>query len=123
MDLFNKYGGAEFWSGFLNVFYSRIVSSDVLSHHFTGKDIEHIKSMLIGLLEVTLVSEGNYQEESLKVVHCHMGITVAELDEWLVIYELTLTELGVEDEDTQYLLQLIDKYKPCIISENEPSRD
>lgn len=116
MNLFQKYGGADFWSDFLNVFYTRVTASRILDHHFADKDIDHIKTMLIGLLEVTLVTEGHYPEDSLKEGHKNMGISNAELDEWLSIYTKALKDSGISEEDTQSILSLIHSYRQCIVT-------
>jgi len=116
MNLFQKYGGADFWSDFLNVFYTRITSSEVLSHHFVDKDIGHIKNMLIGLLEVTLVTEGHYPEDSLRDTHKNMGISNAELDEWIRIYTLTLNDSGIDEVDKLTVLGVVSSYRSCIVT-------
>lgn len=118
MDLFNKYGGAEFWSDFLNAFYSRITTSNVLSHHFVDKNVSHIKIMLIGLLEVTLVSDGEYSEEKMAKTHDGMGITNEELDDWISIYTETLKEFGVLEQDIVSLVELVNKYRTSIVSKD-----
>ena len=115
MNLFHKYGGAEFWSDFLNVFYSRITSSDILSHHYVDKDIEHIKVMLIGLLEITLVAQGSYSKEDILTKHKNMGITKEELDEWIAIYVETVKELGVSESDCDILLSIVGEYKSSVV--------
>ncbi|OMJ96015.1 hypothetical protein SteCoe_391 [Stentor coeruleus] len=116
MNLFQKYGGADFWSDFLNVFYTRITDSELLSRHFADKDIDHIKSMLIGLLEVTLVTEGHYPEDSLKEGHKNMGITGAEFDNWIKIYTSALKDSGIADEDAASILALVQGYRHCIVT-------
>lgn len=116
MNLFQKYGGADFWSDFLNSFYTKVTASAVLERHFVNKDIDHIKSMLIGLLEVTLVSEGHYPEDALTDGHKNMGITNADMDEWLSIYTSVLNESGISEEDKNYILSIIHSYRHCIVT-------
>ncbi|OMJ73547.1 hypothetical protein SteCoe_27740 [Stentor coeruleus] len=116
MNLFQKYGGADFWSDFLNVFYTRIVASELLARHFVDKDIDHIKSMLIGLLEVTLVTEGHYPEDDLKKGHTSMAITSAEFNEWIEIYTGALRDSDISPEDSASILNLINSYRQCIVS-------
>ncbi|OMJ89512.1 hypothetical protein SteCoe_8310 [Stentor coeruleus] len=116
MNLFQKYGGAEFWSNILNLFYTRVTSSGLLSRHFVDKDIDNVKSMLIGLLEVTLVTEGHYPEDALKEGHRTMEITTAEFDEWVSIYTIVLNESKISEEDSNCILSMIDGYRHCIVS-------
>jgi truncated hemoglobin YjbI len=116
MNFFQKYGGADFWSKFLNGFYTKITSSEQLSKHFVDKDIDYIKSMLIGLLEVTLVTEGHYPEDSLKEGHKNMGISMEDFEAWISIYTSALTDSGVNDEDTNIIISLIQSYRHCIVT-------
>jgi truncated hemoglobin YjbI len=116
MNLFQKYGGADFWSDFLNVFYTRITSSPILNRFFVDKDINNIKTMLIGLLEVTLVTEGHYPEDVLKEGHKYMGITDEDLDEWIRIYTGVLQESGIEEEDQRTVLNVVSSYRTSIVS-------
>ncbi|OMJ66923.1 hypothetical protein SteCoe_36065 [Stentor coeruleus] len=116
MNLFQKYGGADFWSDFLNMFYTKITASELLSHHFADKDIDHIKSMLIGLLEVTLVTEGHYPEDQLTEGHKNMGISGAEFNDWIEIYTGALKSSGIADEDATSILNLVNGYRHCIVT-------
>jgi truncated hemoglobin YjbI len=118
MNLFQKYGGADYWSDFLNVFYTRITSSELLSYHFVDKDIDHIKSMLIGLLEVTLVSEGHYPEDVIRESHKNMGISNQELNEWIRIYTRTMQDTGIEEEDQKAILQIVESYRPHLVTKH-----
>ena len=116
MNLFQKYGGADFWSDFLNIFYTRVTSSPLLSRFFVDKDVDNIKTMLIGLLEITLVTEGHYPEDVLKEGHKYMEITNEEMDEWVRIYTGVLRESGIEEEDQKTVLAVVGSYRPSIVS-------
>lgn len=116
MDLFHKYGGADFWSEFLNIFYTKITSSDILSHHFVDKDINRIKCMLIELLEISLIGETEYEESMLTDSHKYMRITNLEFETWISFYRETMGELGVEDQDANSVIGFLRKYKTCIVT-------
>jgi truncated hemoglobin YjbI len=116
MNLFQKYGGADFWSDFLNLFYTRVTASDLLSRHFVDKDIDHIKSMLIGLLEVTLVTEGHYPEDALRDSHRAMDISGAELAEWVGIYVQALKDSEVQQTDIDSMMKIVNGYRTAIVS-------
>ena len=81
MNLFDKYGGSEFWSHFLNIFYSKISASQKVRHHFFGKNLSQIKSMLLSLLEVLLVSYTHFSEEMMLESHKGKDITNEEFEE------------------------------------------
>ncbi len=116
MNLFEKYGGADFWSEFLNVFYSRITESALVRHHFRNKNIAHIKEMLLGLLEVTLVSYSQFSETAMRESHRNLGITEDEFEEWINTYKQTLKDSGVTESDCLYIMETIYSYKKVIVS-------
>ena len=72
--------------------------------------------MLIGLLEVTLVTEGHYPEDVLKEGHKYMEITNEEMDEWVRIYTGVLRESGIEEDDQKTILAIVSGYRPSIVS-------
>ncbi|OMJ75320.1 hypothetical protein SteCoe_25553 [Stentor coeruleus] len=117
MNLFEKYGGADFWSDFLNDVYKRLTNSDLTRHHFMNKNISHIKEMLLGLLELTLVSDSHISEAEMKDSHKPMGITNEEFDEWVNIYRTTLQELGVADTDVTFIANMLSSYRSSIVAD------
>ncbi|OMJ74423.1 hypothetical protein SteCoe_26639 [Stentor coeruleus] len=116
MNLFQKYGGPNFWSEFLNILYTRVSVSDKLSHFFNGVEIDSIKRMLIGLLEVTLISEGKYPRDVLKDIHKNMGIANSDFDEWMKICSTVIRDMGLANEDSIVLLTSIEGYRDCIVT-------
>ena len=117
MNLFDKYGGSEFWCDFLNLFYSRITVSQVTRHHFRNKNINHIKEMLLGLLEVTLVAYSHFSDQVMEDTHKNLGITEVEFSEWVRLYSGTLSEVGVSDSDVTYIINILSSYKRFVVTE------
>ncbi|OMJ73791.1 hypothetical protein SteCoe_27433 [Stentor coeruleus] len=118
MNLFEKYGGASFWSEFLNSVYTSLTASELTRHHFRNKNISHIKEMLLGLLEVTLVSYSHISEESMKKSHETLDITSEEFDEWISIYRQALRENKIADQDVMYIINILSSYKGVIVMDN-----
>lgn len=116
MNLFEKYGGDEFWNHFLDLFYTRITTSEEVRHHFLNKNIRHIKAMLLGLLEVTLVSYSNFSDNVLTETHKNLEISSQDFESWLRIFLETLKEFEVSDSDAHYIVHTISNYKNHIVS-------
>ncbi|OMJ94366.1 hypothetical protein SteCoe_2408 [Stentor coeruleus] len=116
MNLFEKYGGSSFWSEFLNTWYSRVTCSDSLSNFFSRIKIEDVKTILLGILESTLISEGNYPKDVLGDIHKRMNISDSDFNIWKKIYESILNDMGISNEDSEKILTLIEGYRSCIVS-------
>lgn len=117
MNLFEKYGGADFWSDFLNDIYEKLTNSELTRHHFMNKNISHIKEMLLGLLELTLVANSHISEVAMKDSHRPMGITNEEFDEWIKIYRMTLQNSGVADTDITSIVNMLSSYRGVIVAD------
>ena len=117
MNLFEKYGGQNFWEGFLNDFYRKTVVSPVIRHHFRDKDVSNIKGMLLGLLEVILISYTHCSEEAMLDSHRHLGIKNDEFSEWVNIFRQTLKEYSVNDEDVIYIVNILTHYRTYIVED------
>jgi truncated hemoglobin YjbI len=118
MNLFEKYGGAHFWSEFLNAFYTKLTASSLVRHHFRDRDVSHIKEMLLGLLEVTLVSYTNVSEQAMRDSHKSLSISQEEFDEWVSTYRQTLKDSGVTEIDAGYIIDILNSYKPMIVEDH-----
>ncbi|OMJ74422.1 hypothetical protein SteCoe_26638 [Stentor coeruleus] len=118
MNIFQKYGGMEFWRDILSDFYSRIASSEKIYHHFIGVDIDNIKIMLVAMLEITLGSEDNSYIDSLKEIHKDKGISHEEFDEWILIYTKTLKDVGISKLDIDHIVETTETFRAFIVSKN-----
>lgn len=118
MNLFEKYGGADFWSDFLNTVYVRLTTSEFVHQHFKNKNISHIKEMLLGLLELTLVSNMEIPRAEMKEFHKNLRISGDEFDEWISIYRLTLDESGVSEADCTHIITILSSFRDIIVYED-----
>ncbi|OMJ84712.1 hypothetical protein SteCoe_14101 [Stentor coeruleus] len=116
MNIFQKYGGTEFWREFLSAFYSRIISSEKISHRFIGANIDHVKTMLVSMLEISLETDNGLAGEGLRESHKNMGLSDEEFDEWISIYSKTLKDLGVMKQDSDCIINSAENFRPYIVS-------
>lgn len=110
MEIFTKYGGMPFWTDFMDQFYARVTNHARLQQFFVGRDISHIKEMQLQLLNIT-VGGGEMSVDVIHQTHCNLGITNADFDSFLRLYEETLLDLGVEPEDRTHLTGLLAVFK------------
>ena len=90
MNLFDKYGGQDFWYFLIKDFYKKIIISPVIKDYFRGKDMSHIAEMLFNVLEVVLINYSHFDESAMRDHHRHLKIQENEFDEWLSIFRQTL---------------------------------
>ena len=114
VQLFLKYGGTNFWMGFIECFYERVAHCTCLQPLFAGKDYRRIKDMQFGLLQMALTGE-RCDSEVIEEVHHGMNISEEQFEMFLTIYEKALKEREVEEEDASYLLGLMKEYKDMIV--------
>ena len=116
VELFVKYGGMPFWAEFINRFYDKVTRDGALREFFVGKDIRRIKEMQLSLLEMTLTG-GRFPEEVMFEVHRHLGLTDAHFKRFISLYERTLIDLGVENSDASYMVEMLQGYKEQVVLE------
>lgn len=115
MNLFEKYGGADFWSDFLNTVYENLTASKYTRHHFRSKNISHIKEMLLALLELTLASNTEISELAMREAHRDLGISNEEFDEWISIYRQALNDYKVAEPDCVYIIDILSSYRRAVV--------
>lgn len=115
MNLFDKYGGQNFWYDFIKDFYKKIVVNPVVRNYFHGKDMSHIEEMLLGVLEVVLITYSHFSETAMEDSHRHLKVQLHEFDEWLNIFRNTLKDHSVSDPDIIYIIDTLAHYRPFIV--------
>ena len=118
MEIFTKYGGMPFWTDFMDQFFARVTNHARLQQFFAEKDPSKVKEMQLQLLNLT-VGGGKMSEDVIQQTHCNLGITKADFDSFLRIYEETLLNLGVDSEDRTYLTGLLAVFKSQVAQAGE----
>lgn len=118
MEIFVKYGGMPFWSDFIDQFYDRVTRDSALRDYFVGRNVRRIKEMQLGLLEMTLTG-GKFPEDVMIQTHSNLGITKADFDHFLDLYSEALLELGVEQSDITYMMDILVVYRSQVAQGDE----
>jgi truncated hemoglobin YjbI len=115
MNLFDKYGGQDFWYFLIKDFYKKIIVSPIIKDYFRGKDMSHIEEMLLGVIEVVLINYSHFDENAMQDYHKHLKIQEDEFDEWLSIFRQNLKDHSITDSDTLYIINTLTHYRPYIV--------
>lgn len=115
--LFEKYGGFGTFQAITREFYTRVLDSEQLKHHFENTSIETIIDHQARFLSKALGGpEDKYANVDLAAVHSSMGIRE---DEFVEIEELlteTLEDASVEEEDIETIMSLVHSFKDQIVT-------
>lgn len=114
MELFIRYGGLPFWSRFLDHFYEKATKDSMLRGLFAGKDMKCIKEMQLSLLALTLTC-AHYMDAAIEEVHQHLGLTQVLFARFLGLYERALEDLGVQREDVEFMMAILESYRPQVL--------
>lgn len=114
MELFVKYGGIPFWSDFIDQLYEKVTQDLRLESYFSTRNVRRIKEMQLGLLEMTLTS-GKYEEQDIQRIHENLHVTPEAFDHFFELYELTLAECDVEQEDITQMIGMLVRYKSSVV--------
>ena len=116
MTLLQKYGGVDFWIDLINNFYNEVIVSPVLGQHFTSKDLEGIKNMILGLIQTTFVNQGEAELDIVRRAHKHLSITNREMDEWIYLYHQVLIKYKINQEDIARLLSVMESFRLYLVT-------
>lgn len=73
-----------------------------------------IKEMQLSLLALTLTC-ANYSDTSIREVHQPLSLPETTYVRFMGLYERSLEDLGVEREDVEFMLKILNSYKSEVI--------
>lgn len=94
----------------MDQFFARLTNDARLQQYFAGKEHSKVEEMQLQLMNLT-VGGGKMSEDVVLQTHCNLGISKADFDSFLRIYEETLLDLGVDSEDRSRLTGLLAVFK------------
>jgi truncated hemoglobin YjbI len=116
MTLFEKYGGVDFWIDLINEFYSEVIKSPILSHHFETKDMESIKNMILGIIQSTFTVQGESELDFVRQSHKHLSISNQDFNEWITLYTQVLERNKVSKSDQLRLLEVMENFRLYLVT-------
>lgn len=104
MSLYDELGGAEAIDATVDIFHSKILVDDRISHFFNGVDIEGLAVKQKAFLTVVFGGPNNYTGKRMRSVHAHLiekGLNDFHFDAVVENLAETLTELGASNDKIQ----------------------
>ncbi|CAG9324879.1 unnamed protein product [Blepharisma stoltei] len=106
-DIVIKYGGEQFWEKFIISLYNKILSCDLLNKYFKKSTMESFEGIVTGMFKIINGSLNLELRRRLRAAHYLRGITLEEFYCYADIFDVTLTEFGVDDDDKQGIMSQI----------------
>lgn len=114
--LYYKYG-SKISTGVAELLYDKLVNNSSLGHYFQTTDIHRMQEhMAVVLCELT-GGPLEYKGRDLKEAHKPFPIGQKEFDIVIKYIFECLKEVGVEDQDAQDIVDIIQIYRPEIVNQ------
>ncbi|CAG9319267.1 unnamed protein product [Blepharisma stoltei] len=110
-NLVKKYGGNEFWTEFIKSLYRKIMGNSDLCKHFSNSDLRMI---ICGMCQIFNGNATFEFRRSVKKSHENRNIYGWEFDIYSELFQNTLNEFEIEEEDKQIIMKQITSMK-CLI--------
>lgn len=114
--IYQRYGDRDFWYKIIDQVYNKLLANNDTKHFFDGKDVNRIKCMHVMLLSTALQREGGHFPVSVLRVHKQLQITERIFGMYAEIYEIVLSENGIECSDIDSIMNIIWSFKSDLIS-------
>ncbi|CAG9334579.1 unnamed protein product [Blepharisma stoltei] len=113
-DLVGKYGGEDFWQHFILSLYGQILADKVLNKHFKCTQLENFEMICTSMYKV-FNSDINMQfRRRVRAVHANYLVNEQEFESYSDIFEKTLEEFLIEEDDKTVIMSQIKSMK-CLV--------
>jgi hemoglobin len=112
---FEKYGGFATVSKIVMAFYDRVLDSDIMAPFFDDVDMRRLTDHQTKFISQALGGPAAFTDDMLRNVHAGLGIDQRAFDEMIVLFEATLREFELEEEDIHLVLGVLRSSAPVII--------
>ncbi|CAG9334565.1 unnamed protein product [Blepharisma stoltei] len=110
-DLIHHYGGDEFWNQFIMSLYKKVIENESLCKYFSTSSLNMI---IRGMLKVFNGNATLEFRRTVRSAHQNLKICEKEFDSYSNIFESTLKEFHIEEDDRQMIMSQIKSMK-CLI--------
>ena len=105
-SLYVKYG-SRITTGISELVYDRLQADPDLAPFFVGVDVEALRDHMADFLGVVTGGPDIYRGRDIRDAHHSLSITNADFDRLLAHIVAAANEVGIEEEDTRTLLDII----------------
>ncbi|MEE8058896.1 MAG: group 1 truncated hemoglobin [Pseudomonadales bacterium] len=115
--LFDKYGGFTTFSALVTNFYQKVLDSDQLAPYFEGVDMDSLMTHQTNFLAKALGGPDKYDGRDLVKAHARFNISLLNFQEVVELLEESLEEGGVESEDINTIISLVNNLQSQIVND------
>jgi len=105
-SLYVKYG-SRITTGISELVYDRLLADPDLAPFFVGVDVEALRDHMADFLGVVTGGPDIYRGRDIRDAHHSLSITNADFDRLLAHIIAAANEVGMEEDDTRTLLDII----------------
>lgn len=113
--LYEKYGGFATISKVVMDFYDRLLDSDEVGPFFDDIDMRRLIDHQTKFIAMLLGGPATYSPDRLGQLHAHLDINGSQFDEMKRVLDETLHDHGVEDDDCNTVMSVIESFREKIV--------
>ncbi|CAG9316813.1 unnamed protein product [Blepharisma stoltei] len=114
-NLVEKYGGISFWNSLIVSLYNKVLSNDKLNKYFKNTRMEDFEVIVSGMFKIFNGKMSLEFRRAMRKNHQGRGITDSEYWCYAEIYEQTLKEFNIDEEDQKSIMSQIRSMKGLIV--------
>lgn len=115
MTLFDKYGGRDFWTDVVDIFYARLLADPQLAGYFANHDVGRVKALNGFLLESTLGFTNPHFCVGVRTAHRHLKVARKDFHRYVSMLSQVCLEKGVSEEDVEEICNLLVAFEADIV--------
>ncbi|CAG9327063.1 unnamed protein product [Blepharisma stoltei] len=113
-NIIDKYGGIDFWNKFIVSLYNKVLASDILNKHFKNSKLESFEMIVAGMFKILNAKVNLDFRRKIRAAHMTKGILEKEFYCYCDLFDSTLCEFNLEEDDRQGISSQIRNMKNII---------
>jgi len=114
-SLYSKYGGFSLIHNLIENFYENILKSETIGAYFIDVNMELMINHQTSFISSLMGGPVPFNNGHLKSVHHHLNISQSEWEEVINILSQSFTDFGIEQADSENLIQKLEVNKGLFI--------
>ncbi len=114
--LYERYGGFSAVHHIVMRFYDYALDSDILADYFEDVDMRRLIDHQTKFVASLMGGPASYTDDMLRQLHANLAITGAAFNEMATLFQKTLEESGMAEEDVEIVIRQITERKPLIVT-------
>jgi hemoglobin len=115
-SLFDRIGGFATVSGIVINFYGKVSESDLVAPYFAATDMKRLIDHQTKFMCSLLGGPASYTDEQIRLVHQGTGITDDAFDEIVELFEESLAEAGIEENEVGEVVERFRSKRDLVVA-------